>query len=506
MTYEPSGDSSLLSISPDFVAAIASRRPRVAVIGDAILDRWWTGTTVRISREAPAPVVDLTNRSAAPGGAANTAVNLAALGAQVSIVGVVGADEAGHELRIALHNAGVDVRHLLELPDHCTTTKTRVVSGDQILLRIDEQHSPTDGTTISARLAEEVRRATEGMDAEIIADYGTGDLGSEVLAALVARPTRPPLTVVDAHDAKKWKDLAPTIATPNAEETEKVLGITFPGGRSRAITATSSASALRRLTGAQYVVVTLDRDGTVTLDGKSAHRTFAHPTSERLASGAGDTFVSALTVAVASGASITLAADFAQLAADVAVQRDSTSVCTADDLIKRLTEPPDPSLTADQLEDALVAHRAAGQRIVFTNGCFDVLHRGHTASLRQAKALGGVLVVAINSDNSVRRLKGPERPINSSADRATVVAALDCVDYVTVFDSDTPVPLIERLHPDVYAKGGDYTPEMLAETPVVQSYGGRVQILDYVSEHSTTETVNRIRGGLPSVEHSEREK
>lgn len=175
------------------------------------------------------------------------------------------------------------------------------------------------------------------------------------------------------------------------------------------------------------------------------------------------------------------------------VRRDGTSVCSSRDLRAELSPSDDVAIDAEALADAIGRHRAEGRRVVFTNGCFDVVHRGHTTSLRQARRLGDVLVVAINDDASVRRLKGPDRPVNTAADRAAVLAALECVDYVTVFSTDTPIPLLELIKPDVYAKGGDYTPEMLAETSVVQGYGGIVHMLDYVESHSTSGIVEQIR-------------
>jgi rfaE bifunctional protein nucleotidyltransferase chain/domain len=179
----------------------------------------------------------------------------------------------------------------------------------------------------------------------------------------------------------------------------------------------------------------------------------------------------------------------------VVVHQPGTSVCSTAQLSRHLESFADTALTAEELKRQVEAHRSQGQRIVLTNGCFDVLHSGHTRYLNQAKQLGDVLVVALNSDESVRRLKGPGRPINAVADRAAVIAALSCVDYVTVFDSPTAIPLIDQLRPDVYAKGGDYTPEMLEETKSVEDHGGRVAILDYVAERSTTAVVRRIRDG-----------
>ena len=257
---------------------------------------------------------------------------------------------------------------------------------------------------------------------------------------------------------------------------------------------------LLEATGAAAVVVTLDRDGTVLLPAAGdVHRTWARPVAEKQASGAGDTFVAALTLARAASLPLTTSVDLAQAAADVAVHRSGTSVCSSADLSRHLASFADTALDAGELARQIRRHREDGQRIVLTNGCFDVLHRGHTRYLNQAKQLGDILVVALNSDDSVRRLKGPDRPINTLTDRAAVIAALSCVDYVTVFDTPTPIPLIEKIRPEIYAKGGDYTPAMLAETAAVERYGGKVAILDYVAELSTTAVVQRIRDGGGAV-------
>jgi rfaE bifunctional protein nucleotidyltransferase chain/domain len=284
--------------------------------------------------------------------------------------------------------------------------------------------------------------------------------------------------------------LSPTVVTPNATEAERLLGL--PLGPDRVSAAAALRDALLTASGATDVVVTLDRDGTVAHGPDGTSRTLARPAPDSMANGAGDTFAAALTVALTCGEPLDEAARFAQLAADVVVRQPGTAVCTAEALAASVTSGP-RVLSEDLLVAALAEERRSGRRIVFTNGCFDVLHVGHITSLKQAKQLGDVLVVAVNDDDSVRRLKGPGRPINAAADRARVLAELASVDYVTVFDSDTAIPLLERLRPHVYAKGGDYTPEMLEETPTVRSYGGTVQILGYVSAHSTSGMIARTR-------------
>ncbi|MCW4385601.1 D-glycero-beta-D-manno-heptose 1-phosphate adenylyltransferase [Salinibacterium sp. SYSU T00001] len=471
--------------------------PRVTVIGDLILDGWWAGHSERISREAPAPVVDVAERRYSPGGAANTAMNLAALGAHVRLVGLVGDDDDADRLLGMLAEAGVDVSAVVRAEGARTTTKTRIVSDDHVLVRVDDGHHGPFPAEQLERLAEQVR--AEQADAEIVCDYGFGTLHGPVMDAL-ADPARqrPALLVVDAHDGAPWATLRPDIVTPNAAETARLLGVPELGS-DRVAAVLDRRERLWEATGAATVAVTLDSEGSLVLDRAGAvHRTHAHPALDSRTSGAGDTYAAGLTVARASGLPLSVAAELAQVAADVVVQRYGTSICTLDDVAAEIGPQNDFAVDHDALEALLAAEREEGRRIVFTNGCFDVLHRGHTTYLAQARKLGDVLVVAINDDDSVRRLKGPDRPVNTAADRAGVLAALGCVDYVTQFDDDTPRALLERLRPDIYVKGGDYTPEMLSETEVVRGYGGEVRTLDYVPSHSTTEVIGRIRSTAPS--------
>jgi D-beta-D-heptose 7-phosphate kinase/D-beta-D-heptose 1-phosphate adenosyltransferase len=491
--------SAAIAVTPDLPLALRHLAPRVAVVGDVMLDRWWVGSSNRLSREAPAPVVEVQRRNDVAGGAANTAMNLAALGAEVRLVGVVGADDAGATLRDLLHTAGVDVSGLLASADVATVTKTRVVSDDQMLVRIDDVQRTELTPTLEEDLAAAAAKALVGVDALLVCDYDSGRLVRAVESAFTLQ-SRPPLMVVDAHDGLPWAHLRPDVVTPNAAEAFRLLGRTVPTDGSRIAALTEAAADLRRRSGAGAVLVTLDRDGSVLFgpddtDLPEPYRTPASPRAEKQAAGAGDTFVAALTLARAAGVPLQVAASLAQAAADVVVQRFGTSVCSTDELVEHLGVG-DAALEEEALLRRLAADRAAGRRIVLTNGCFDVLHRGHTTYLSQAAQLGDVLVVAVNSDRSVRRLKGPERPINAAADRAGVIAALSCVSYVTVFDTDTPIPLLERLRPDVYAKGGDYSADTLPEADVVRGYGGEVRILDFVPSQSTTDVVGRIRSRL----------
>jgi D-beta-D-heptose 7-phosphate kinase / D-beta-D-heptose 1-phosphate adenosyltransferase len=469
----------------------------VTVVGDALLDRWWMGGSRRLSREAPAPIVELTTQLDAPGGAANTAVNLAAMGARVRLAAVIGSDAAGDRLVELLASAGVDVRAVVRSSQVRTVTKTRIVADEQVLVRADEPAvvlGPGARGRLERELGDAAAAVTAGASVLVVSDYGAGALRGAV-AHLLERLPRPRHVIVDAHDPRSWRWLAPDVVVPNDGEAAALLGESLGADAGRVHAAAASADRLLDLAGAAAVIVTLDRDGAVVLrHGREPFMTHAHPVAEKYASGAGDTFTAALAAALAVDAELEDAAHLAQLAADVATEHLGTSVCSAEDLEARATANRRSVLTASELVATVRRDRSHDRRVVFTNGCFDVLHLGHTSYLRQARDLGDLLIVAVNSDASVRRLKGPGRPVNAEGDRAAVLAALECVDYVTVFDDDTPIPLIRELRPDVYVKGGDYSPEMLAEAEVVQAYGGDVQMVGYVPAHSTTELVERIRG------------
>ncbi|PPF61860.1 D-glycero-beta-D-manno-heptose 1-phosphate adenylyltransferase [Clavibacter michiganensis] len=480
----------------DLLGAARQRRPVVTVVGDVILDRWLRGGVQRVSREAPVPVVEVDEPQDLAGGAANTALNLCALGARVALISAVGDDDNGRTLLRILDTAGVDTSGVLQRAGGTTASKTRIVGADQILVRVDR--TPRDALTSTERA--ELRARLSALPASsslVVCDYDGGLLDPAEIEWMSAARRPADRIIVDAHDLRRWQPLRPDVVTPNARETAALLGMDLPEGRARVDAVTACAHRVLEASGADSAVVTLDRDGTVAMqDGRATGRTFAHPAPEQQASGAGDTFVAALTVALALDAELAAAARFGQAAADVVVARPDTAVCSLDDLEGVFAGGASTrTLDASELQAILAEERARGRRIVFTNGCFDVIHRGHTTHLRQAKDLGDVLVVALNDDASVRRLKGPERPMNTVADRTAVLEALGCVDYVVVFSGDTPIDVITALEPDVYAKGGDYTPEMLEETAAVRAYGGEVRILDFIPSHSTTELVNRIRSG-----------
>ena len=481
----------MTAITADAIDRLAARRPEVVVVGDAILDVWLSGHCARVSREAPAPVVDVGGRTPSPGGAANTAVNLAALGARVRFVSVLGDDPRGRELRDLLARQGVDTRHVVLAPGHRTVRKHRVVADDQVLVRFDE--GDTEQVPEASQVAA-LRTAAETADALLVCDYGNGLLGDEIRDAIAEIDV--PLLVVDAHDLSRWRDVRADLVTPNAQEAAATLGASPRGDRVEFFE--YHQAELVEKTGAKAVAVTLDREGALLLTpGEPPYRTWADPAPESQASGAGDTFSAALCLGAAAELPLTSGMELAQAAAGVVVRENGTSVCTWTRLAATLNR--DAALGTDELAAIVARHHEAGRTVVFTNGCFDVLHRGHISYLNEAKRHGDVLVVALNSDDSVRRLKGPDRPVNGAPDRAAVLSALSCVDHVTVFDEDTPIELLRRLRPELYVKGGDYTESMLAEAPVVRSYGGEVRALGYVPDRSTSSVIAKIRSTVEEV-------
>ncbi len=487
------------AVAASLAGEIAVRRPRVLVLGDALLDSWLSGPAYRLGRDAPVPVVELASTRHAPGGAANVAANLAALGADVELLAVLGDDQEAATLRLLLAGYGVGTERCPADPGRPTPAKRRVSTAGQPLARFDVTPDRPPLARSGAALVGALAELVGGVDAVVVADYGLGTLDAGLRARLAQLRPRIPLLVVDAHALALWAAVGVDAVTPSAAEAAALLGVAVPA-RDRVGWGTARHRELVAAAGGADVLLTLDVDGAVRLPaaGDPVHRPAAAPAPEAHACGAGDTFVAGYTAALAAGAAPTAALVLAQAGADAVVRHPGTTVCSTGALTARLAAADRGRVLAHRdLLAVLGEHRGAGHRVVFTNGCFDVLHRGHVTYLRQARELGDVLVVALNSDDSVARLKGPARPVNPLVDRAGVVGALDAVDLVTAFDTDSPVELLELVRPDVYCKGGDYTPQMLPETPVVQRLGGEVRILDYLSDHSTSAIVSRIRLAQP---------
>ncbi|GAA1794964.1 D-glycero-beta-D-manno-heptose 1-phosphate adenylyltransferase [Planosporangium flavigriseum] len=483
------------------------RGATVLVVGDAMLDGWLAGSPRRLCREAPAPVLEVERITYAGGGAANTAANIAALGGRAMLVSPIGEDPDGGRLRRRLDAAGVDHR-LVPVRGRRTLAKRRLVADEQIVLRFDEGDTGALPAKSEAALVDVAATALDsGVDAVVVGDYGGGGAAESVRALLAQRRDDIPLLVVDAHDPRPWAGVRPDLVTPSFAEACRLLECDpVAVGTRRAEWVIEATDRLLALAGAPTVAVTLDIDGSVVLTAEvEPVRTHALPAPTSLTVGAGDAYVAAFTLALAAKVPLADAAHVAQLAATAATRGHvpGTAVCDTHGLLEIGGEGDQVEIGAADLVAAVAAYRKRGKRIVFTNGCFDVLHRGHVGYLNQARRLGDVLIVAVNSDDSVRRLKGPERPVNSVEDRVAVLAALSSVDHVVVFEEDTPANLIALVRPDLYVKGGDYRPEMIPEASLVRELGGEVLTLDYLPDRSTTKLIGRIRAGTArSAAHS----
>ncbi|MDA0301605.1 MAG: D-glycero-beta-D-manno-heptose 1-phosphate adenylyltransferase [Chloroflexi bacterium] len=469
---------------------------RALVIGEAILDTYLRGTSTRLCREAPAPIVDIHEREDDCGGAANTAANVRALGADVSLLTVLGEDADGARLIGCLGRSGVRLDDAIAVPGRATLSKQRVVAGPQLMLRFDTGTTSVTAPEVEARVIAALRRRYREMDVVIVSDYGYGVLTPNVVAALTElQRSTPRVLFVDSRHLSQYRQAGVTAVKPNFEEAVALLGGSIRVGvGDRVQTVLGRAARLLTRVGAQYVAVTLDVDGAVILDRDGGwYRTYANAAPDARAAGAGDTFSAAFALGLGAGATMPAAAEVARAAAQAVVERDGTTVCTLDDVRAGLLDGGKILEDRRALLALVNAHRQAGRRVVFTNGCFDIVHRGHVTYLSQAKALGDVLIVGVNADESVRRLKGTGRPVNALEDRQQVLAALSSVDHVIAFEEDTPEALIRLIGPDIVAKGGDYSDETLPEAALVRALGGEVRFLPYIEGASTTGLIAQIR-------------
>ena len=460
-------------------------RARVAVVGDLMLDRYWHGPTGRISPEAPVPVVHVQGVEERPGGAGNVALNLASLGVGVRLAGLTGEDEAARALAATLEAAGVECR-FHAVPGLPTVTKLRVLSRHQQLIRLDfEQPYPAEA---ARRLAATVDLTDMG--ALVLSDYGKGALGAVQALIQAARAAGLPV-LVDPKGSDFSRYRGATCITPNLAEFEAVVG---PCADEAELVA-KGERLMRDLDLAALLVTRGEHGMTLLRPGRPE---FHLPTQAREVydvTGAGDTVISVLAAALAAGSDWERATALANLAAGLVVGKLGTATVSLPELRRAAggLSGTGGVVNEEQLLLAVADARAHGERIVMTNGCFDILHAGHVAYLEAARRLGDRLVVAVNDDASVRRLKGPGRPINPLERRMAVLAGLASVDWVVPFSEDTPERLICRVRPDILVKGGDYRPEDIAGGRCVREAGGEVRVLGFEDGCSTSAIIRAIR-------------
>ncbi|MBF0093804.1 MAG: D-glycero-beta-D-manno-heptose-7-phosphate kinase [Alphaproteobacteria bacterium] len=473
----------------------ALRDTRVLCVGDVMLDRFVYGDAERISPEAPIPVLRIVRKDTMLGGAGNVVRNMVALGARPAFLSVRGDDPEGRELAALLAEQQTVDAHLVAEPHRQTTVKTRYFAAGQQLLRADRETAAPLGPAASDEIVERGRRLLDHVTVVVLSDYGKGALTPEVVARLIeaARDRGLPV-IVDPKGSDYARYRGATLLTPNRRELAEATHM--PAGTDGQVV--DAARHLLRTCGVEAVLATRSQDGmTLVHSSGEVHHLPAEAREVFDVSGAGDTVVATLATALAAGVPLTEAAKLANAAAGVVVGKVGTAVITAADLVAALHHQDVLSGeskvdTLDAAADRVARWRRHGLKIGFTNGCFDLLHPGHISLLVQARATCDRLVVGLNSDASVSRLKGPERPVQSEAGRALVLASLVTVDLVVIFGEDTPIRLIETLRPDVLVKGADYTEETVVGAGLVRSYGGRVVLADLAAGHSTTAIIARL--------------
>lgn len=467
----------------------------VAVIGDLMLDRYVSGMVNRISPEAPVPVLLHSQLSCVAGGAANVAANASALGARVRLIGLVGEDAAATSLLGALAQwPDIDTGGVITDPGWTTITKTRVLSGRQQIVRIDEERVVPLSAATTRRLIDAAVAAIATCDVLVCSDYAKGVLSDEVLSAVIAAGrARGVPVIVDPKRPTFDAYRGATLVTPNLIEMTRATGLAVDTDaeiRRAAQVASAQFGGDVLLTRSEEGMTLWRRDGTMTHAVTRKAEVFD-------VSGAGDTVLATVASVLSAGQSMETAIVIATAAAAISVSKLGTATVSRAELSRQLSEEMHDAGALVSLEQAagIVENwKHHGATVVFTNGCFDLVHPGHVALIRAAAREGNKLIVALNTDRSVRRLKGDSRPIQDEIARATVIGALRDVDLVILFDEDTPMEAIRRLRPDVIVKGSDYTEDQVVGGAFVKGYGGRVALVDIVAGRSTSSLVTRAAG------------
>ncbi len=466
---------------PDF------SKTHVVVAGDVMLDKYLFGTTSRISPEAPVPIVHVQRTDDRPGGAANVAVNLAALGATTRLIGVVGKDSAADSLESILGARGIDC-DFHRADDRPTITKTRVQSRGQQLIRLDQENV---AELSDDSLLDTLKAAIGDAGAVILSDYGKGALTDVTKMIAMCRDAGVP-TLVDPKGSDFSKYRGALLITPNQSEFEAVVGVCNSDEE-----LVSHGNKLLAELQLDALLITRSEKGMLLLETGSEPLFLSTQAREVFdVTGAGDTVIATLAAVIASGQDLSSAAALANIAAGLVVRKIGVATVTPSEIRVAMHQRGQGGrglVEKGELLAMVEESRSRDERIVMTNGCFDILHAGHVAYLEEAKSLGDRLIVAVNDDGSVKRLKGDARPINALQDRLLVLAGLAAVDWVVAFSDDTPADLISAVLPDVLVKGGDYKPEEIVGAKDVLANGGEVRVLAFRDGHSTTRIINQMR-------------
>lgn len=477
--------------------------PRCLVLGDLMLDRYTWGNATRVSQEAPVVVLCAEKRESRLGGAANVANMVRGLEASVEMIGVVGDDDSGRELRAAAEAAGMPTEHVLLDHSRPTTVKERFVGlagarHPNQMLRVDRESREPLSPEMEQRLLQRIQSAVAKCDIVLISDYGKGVCTPRVLEAALAeaRRARVPVVVdpIRGGDFNRYRGC--TLIKPNRIEAELATGESIATPHEALLVGENLCRQLE----SEWALITLDRDGMALAAANGEGRLL--PTQARAVydiTGAGDMVFAMLAVAMAGGLSTEAAARLANTAGGLEVEQSGVAIITRGEIAAQLLAEnggqPSKLFTSAEAASRAELLRRRGQKIVFTNGCFDLLHVGHVTYLQEAAAMGNALLVGVNSDESVRRLKGPARPIIGERDRAAMLAALECVSGVVVFGEDTPHNLLNAIRPDVLVKGGTYTPQQVVGHEMVTAYGGCVRVTSMLDGISTTRILESMLHG-----------
>lgn len=483
--------------------------PRVMVVGDFMLDHYVYGNAERLSPDAPVPVLAAQRDETRAGGASNVAILLRALRCEVTCIGITGNDQPAHELAVHLGDAGCDSNGLLRVDDRPTTVKRSYIGlaqhrHPQKMFRVDwEDHCPVDQAT-EQRIIDQVAASIERTDVLCIEDYAKGLLTERLCAALIdmARKAQVPVLIDPAVLTSYQRYRGATLITPNRFEAARATGL--PTDRDEQLDAV--ADRLLESLELDAVVITLDRHGALLAEqGQATRRVPTIARSVYDVTGAGDMVLAMLAAARANGADWPMAVELANIAGGLEVESFGVTAIPLEQihlaLLKARHDGPSKLRDTEHLLPELAAYRQQGRTIAFTNGCFDIVHAGHVEMLRAAKATADLLVLAVNTDQSIRVLKGADRPIINETDRICLLSELNCVDYIVLFGDgsggagDTPDTLIRQIKPDVLVKGGDYQREQVVGHDIVEQYGGRVELIPLVEGRSTSSIVDRIRNG-----------
>ena len=479
----------------DIVRQFSDAKKTVVVIGDVMLDRYLMGNVNRISPEAPVPVVLLNRSESRAGGAANVAANLSGLGLSAQIIGCIAHDDAGHALKSLMNGAGIDTTHLMVSDKRPTVSKTRVMSGNQQIVRIDDESAKSFSPEETELLLKQVTQALHSKPAMVIlSDYDKGLLSSRACQAIITlcNDLRIPV-IADPKGRDYSKYHGASALTPNKKETAEACGV--PLHETEALL--QAAKGLKKELALNFLAVTRGEEGISLIDDGEIQHIPATAKQVFDVSGAGDTVIATLAAGLVHGLNAHDALQLANIAAGIVVGKVGTVPVSHAELLKTLISEDgqsqvDKICDRAQLLSLVNDWREQSQKIVFTNGCFDLLHAGHVTYLEAAKKTGDKLILGLNTDRSVSALKGPTRPVVHEGDRARVLAALASVDAVILFDEDTPLALIDLVRPDVIVKGDDYTEEQVVGGKEVKSWGGSVKLIPLVQGRSTSNIIKKL--------------